>query len=597
MMPEQQQQQRRRARGRRRPLPLPLPSAAAALLLALLAMATMQARVCWGFRGPRVSSSVARGGGSAVAATAAASRRGRLRVLSTAAAPESSSSSSSPSSSPSVEAAEEADGLEAAAAAAEAGPTMQRAPPVLSSRGGSSPLQGTLLEPYHYVVPPLVAAQHKAWRGVHGQRRWQQEQAEAAAAEGQAVGVISHHEALELLCLREGVGGRGGRKGFYYHEGVSLDLGRTETMVVVSEEGISLPAIRDRSRRGKPALVAAWEELEEIVAAAQAAPHQGGQLGCYALYADGTRPWRISVVSLKTGRAANLLPSRYVKGPPTVVLGSFLMHRLDGPRPGSYIGPAEDTRRKLDAVKMKKVYGKVLDTTTGLGYTAIAAARCAHVSEVVTIEADQAALEMCRYNPWSSDLFLHSQQQQAGVAAPPHGDAKRVSPIHVLQGDVCELVKGFGDGTFAAVMHDPPAMALGGKASSALYSAAFYSELYRVLRWRGRLFHFVGGNPKGKENSRLYKSVVQRLEAAGFKKVMILASAQGVVAEKGEDRKSKKALHSPNGQGGGGGGGGRGSRPRRGGPGHRGGYGGDFLGWGGGEFGWEDGYGAAFGFL
>ncbi len=511
--------------------------------------------------------------------------------MSTAAAPEpeSSQSSAQVSAPPSVAAAEEQQ-------------HQQQHQQHVLARGLASAvtgaLQGTLLadsaSPYHYVLPPRAAAQSKAWRqkGRAGAR--QQEQAEAAAAEGMAVGVISHHEALELLVLREGVGGRGGRKGFYYHEGVSLDLGRSETMVVVSDEGISLPAIRDRSRRGRPALVAAWGELEDIVAQSHA-----GQLGCYALYADGTRPWRISVVSLKTGRAANLLPSRYVKGPPTVVLGSFLMHRLDGPRPGSYIGPAEDTRRKLDAIKMKKVYGKVLDTTTGLGYTAIAAARCAHVSEVVTIEADQAALEMCRYNPWSSDLFAAAQQQQqqhqqqhqpysrrnGGVGDGGSGSGKR-SPIHVLEGDVCELVKGFGDGSFAAVMHDPPAMALGGKASSALYSAAFYGELYRVLRWRGRLFHFVGGNPKGKENSRMYKTVVQRLEAAGFKKVMILASAQGVVAEKGEDRKSKKALHSNASQGPRGKGQGY-DRRRRGPP-------RDFC-WGG-EF-FEDGYGGAFGLL
>lgn len=89
----------------------------------------------------------------------------------------------------------------------------------------------------------------------------------------------------------------------------------------------------------------------------------------------------------------------------------------------------------------------------------------------------------------------------------------------------------------------------------------------------------IAGNPKSKESSRTYKTVVQRLESVGFKKVgarfgvrpmiyqvppmywrtalrapshipsllqvMIIASAHGVVAEKGEDRKSKKALHQP----------------------------------------------------
>ena len=455
--------------------------------------------------------------------------------------------------------------------------TTSTAPPSVStssssSRSSNSALHGTLLEtqPYlspGFLTPPAAASmagtsaatassvaisQKKKKKSVVVRRRGPSTHDENDAEELTAVGVISHHEALELLCLRDGLGGRGGKKGYLYHEGVSLDLGRSETMVVVLEEGIAIPAYRteggNRHHRrgdggGSPALVATWEELEDIVAQSR-----DGQLGCYALYADGTQPWRVSAISLQTGRAANLVPSLFVKGPPTVVLGSFLMHRLDGPRPGSYIGPAEDTRRKLDAIKMKKVYGKVLDTTTGLGYTAIAAARCSHVSEVVTIEADQASIEMSRYNPWSSDLF----------ATP--SSSSGLSPIRLVQGDVCELVKGFGDGSFAAVMHDPPAMALS-KATSNLYAPAFYAELYRVLRWRGRLFHFVGGHPKAKESGRLYKTVVQRLEAAGFKKVMILASAQGVVAEKGEDRKSKKALHARTGAGGGGSGGGE--RERR----------------------------------
>jgi len=395
------------------------------------------------------------------------------------------------------------------------------------------------------------------------------------AREFVTIGVISHHEALELLCLREGLGGRGGRKGLYYHEGVSLDLGRTETMVVVVEEGIAVPTYQEKNHlyyhhhnpRGgggrQPALVASWEELEDIVAQA----HRG-EPGCFALYADGTQPWRISAISLQTGRAANLLPSLFVKGPPTVVLGSFLMHRLEGPRPGTFIGPAEDTRRKLDAIKMKKVYGRVLDTTTGLGYTAIAAARCAHVSEVVTIEADQASLEMSRYNPWSSDLYSSSSSSlsssySSSISSSRRGvgeneedddeDEDGIAPIRLVQGDVCQLIHSFRDGHFAAVMHDPPAMALS-RATFNLYSPAFYSQLYRVLRWRGRLFHFVGGHPKAKESGRLYKTVVQRLEAAGFKRVMIQASAQGVVAEKGEDRKSKKILHARGGGGGGEGG-------------------------------------------
>jgi predicted methyltransferase len=47
--------------------------------------------------------------------------------------------------------------------------------------------------------------------------------------------------------------------------------------------------------------------------------------------------------------------------------------------------------------------GQVLDTATGLGYTAIEAAKTA--AHVTTIELDPTALEVARCNPWSQALF------------------------------------------------------------------------------------------------------------------------------------------------------------------------------------------------
>lgn len=55
---------------------------------------------------------------------------------------------------------------------------------------------------------------------------------------------------------------------------------------------------------------------------------RAGQVGCYALYADGTKPWKVTSISLKTGRAAVLHPPKGIRGPPTVFLGSFPMHRI-----------------------------------------------------------------------------------------------------------------------------------------------------------------------------------------------------------------------------------------------------------------------------
>lgn len=58
-----------------------------------------------------------------------------------------------------------------------------------------------------------------------------------------------------------------------------------------------------------------------------------------------------------------------------------------------------------------------------------------------------------------------------------------------------KLVRGFGDGEFAAIIHDPPARAL--CKTTDMYGAAFYKNLARVLKPGGTLFHYIG-NPESK---------------------------------------------------------------------------------------------------
>src|SRR5438128_7660937 len=87
---------------------------------------------------------------------------------------------------------------------------------------------------------------------------------------------------------------------------------------------------------------------------------------------------------------------------PTMLLSGIPMHRIKG------IDPHEDTLRKIRAVA--PVSGRVLDTATGLGYTAIEAARTA--AEVVTIEIDPTVLEVARRNPLSRSLFSSPRIRQ-----------------------------------------------------------------------------------------------------------------------------------------------------------------------------------------
>ncbi len=83
------------------------------------------------------------------------------------------------------------------------------------------------------------------------------------------------------------------------------------------------------------------------------------------------------------------------------------------------------------------------------------------------------------------------------------------------------------DETFDTVLHDPPNVKLNGN----LYSLAFYKELYRVTKFGGLVYHFVGGGRIQREYKVDYsKGVEKRLSEAGFKDVR--KSFRGFVARK-----------------------------------------------------------------
>ena len=84
--------------------------------------------------------------------------------------------------------------------------------------------------------------------------------------------------------------------------------------------------------------------------------------------------------------------------------------------------------------------------------------------------------------------------------------------------------------TFGAVLHDPPSMSLAGD----LYSGVFYRELYRVLKFGGRLFHYIG-DPRSAFGSGVTRGVIRRLGEAGFVKIELKPRAYGLTARK-EDR-------------------------------------------------------------
>jgi predicted methyltransferase len=255
----------------------------------------------------------------------------------------------------------------------------------------------------------------------------------------------------------------------------SLDLGRTTVEVGLEPDWVLLT---DGGRL-------AWADVDEAIHAHNA---------CFELGEDG-RLEPIRALSPTTNRLCQLYPTGTA---PTMLLAGFFMHRVKGS------DPMRDTGEKL--ATLRPLMGTVLDTATGLGYTAIAAARTA--IEVTTIELDQTVIEITRRNPWSSELF------EAGN-------------IRQVIGDAAALITEMPSAAFERIIHDPPVLALAGD----LYGLAFYRELARVLRPGGRLFHYVG-KPDSPSGAKVGRGVVRRLRDAGFERVRPAPAAFGYVAEK-----------------------------------------------------------------
>ncbi len=212
---------------------------------------------------------------------------------------------------------------------------------------------------------------------------------------------------------------------------------------------------------------------------------------CMRVQPDGL--YKVSAFSEETGRYYSLYPT---SGAPTMLISGIPMHRVKD------TDPYADTRTKIRAAG--PLTGDVLDTCTGLGYTALEAARTAR--SVTTLELDPTVYEIIRQNPWSAHLF----------------DTPNISP---RTGDSATLITEFADASFDVIVHDPPMFNLAGE----LYGLDFYTQCRRVLRRRGRLFHYIG-NPDSKSGATVTRGVVRRLQEAGFLRVTPHPEAFGVTA-------------------------------------------------------------------
>jgi len=252
---------------------------------------------------------------------------------------------------------------------------------------------------------------------------------------------------------------------------VSFDLGRNIAQTELTDEGLALP----------DGTVLAHHHLKKIAK---------DENGCFLVSEAGIH--KIQAYSEDFARTYSLFPTATA---PTMRVSGFPMHRIKETDPWS------DTEQKLKALGTAK--GDILDTTTGLGYTAILASRQA--KSVTTIELDPTATEMCRYNTWSQELFGEKITQ--------------------LYGDAFEVVDTLEANRFDAILHDPPTKQLAGE----LYSEEFYGKIKRILKPRGRFFHYIG-DPDSPFGRTTTEGVIRRLRLAGFHKVERHPEAFGVVA-------------------------------------------------------------------
>lgn len=186
-------------------------------------------------------------------------------------------------------------------------------------------------------------------------------------------------------------------------------------------------------------------------------------------------------------------------GAPTVEIDGVKMHRSKD------IDPFIDARQKVQEVV--KAGDNVLDTCGGLGYTAIWSLRLG-AGNILSVEFSDTMLKIRQDNPWSREM----------------NSAK----IKIARGDAGDVIESLEAGSFDSILHDPPRLTLAGH----LYGEKFYSELFRVLKNGGRLFHYTGNPHQARHGNSFLLNAAKRLKSAGFKKVIPKEPILGIVAIK-----------------------------------------------------------------
>jgi len=196
---------------------------------------------------------------------------------------------------------------------------------------------------------------------------------------------------------------------------------------------------------------------------------------------DGFQPLARFTCSL-----IKLVPTQW--GAPTFEIDGIKM------LPTSRVSPYADAKIKVGLIAPR---GKlILDTCGGLGYFAAWCLR-GEALHVDSYEINPDVIWLRSLNPWSPD-----NRESAATAG----------SLTLTRADIAERITALQRDSVDAILHDPPRFGIAGE----LYSQAFYNQMARVLKRRGKLFHYTGTPNKLSSGRDVPNEVATRLRQAGF---------------------------------------------------------------------------------
>jgi hypothetical protein len=185
-------------------------------------------------------------------------------------------------------------------------------------------------------------------------------------------------------------------------------------------------------------------------------------------------------VARYAGSLIKLVPTQW--GPPTFEIDGIKMLVT------AKVSPYADAERKVGLIRPRRK--AILDTCGGLGYFA-AWCLLGGAQQVLSFEKNADVIWLRSLNPWSPGIG---------------------NGLTLTHGDIVEQIVLLPDASFDAILHDPPRFGIAGE----LYSQAFYEQLHRVLKRRGKLFHYTGTPNKLTSGRDVPREVLKRLRRAGF---------------------------------------------------------------------------------